>query len=196
MEGVLLMAKNDKKFDFSGYATKANVKCGDGRVILPNAFKDNDGMIVPLVWQHMHNEPSNVLGHALLENRDDGMYAYALFNDTQSGQDAKLLVKHGDIDALSIYANSLVEKSKSVIHGIIPQVSLVLSGQNPGAKIDFVSISHSDGSITDLDDEAIIYTGLTLDVSKEEVVSHADDKVDKGSEDKTVKEVFDSLTEE
>ena len=190
------MAKNDKKFDFSGYATKANVKCGDGRVILPNAFKDNDGMIVPLVWQHMHNEPSNVLGHALLENRDDGMYAYALFNDTQSGQDAKLLVKHGDINALSIYANSLVEKSKSVIHGIIREVSLVLSGQNPGAKIDFVSISHADGSITDLDDEAIIYTGLTLDITKEEVVSHADDKVEKGSEDKTIKEVLETLSED
>lgn len=191
------MKKSDN-FDFGGYATKANLKCADGRVILPNAFKECDGMTVPLVWQHMHNEPSNVLGHALLENRDDGVYAHCRFNESDSGKNGKILVRHGDITSLSVYANDLIEKAKSVMHGVIREVSICLSGQNPGAKIDYVSISHADGSITDLDDEAIIYTGLPLDLVEDNIVTHADNKVEnKGSDDnRTVKEVFNSLTEE
>jgi HK97 family phage prohead protease len=149
--------------DFSGYATKAGIKCSDGRTIMPDAFKHNDGMKVPLVWQHGHNDPGNVLGHAVLEHRSDGVYAYGYFNSTEAGQSAKALVQHGDITALSIYANQLVEKAKSVLHGAIREVSLVLSGANPGALIDNVSFAHSDGEIQTLEDEAIIYTGLTLE---------------------------------
>jgi HK97 family phage prohead protease len=129
--------------DFSGYATKAGLKCSDGRTIMPDAFKENDGQKVPLVWQHGHNEPSNVLGHALLENRNDGVYTYAFFNGTDSARSAKVLVQHGDITALSIYANKLVEKGKSVVHGAIREVSLVLSGANPGAFIDNVALAHA-----------------------------------------------------
>ena len=148
--------------DFSGYATKVGLKCSDGRTIMPNAFEGNDGAKVPLVWQHSHNEPSNVLGHAMLENREDGVYAYGFFNETPAAQQAKALVQHGDISALSIYANNLVEKSKQVMHGVIREVSLVLSGANPGALIDNVTIRHSDGDIDVLDDEAVIYTGEVL----------------------------------
>ena len=178
------------KFDFSGYATKNNLKCADGRTIKPNAFKDNDGQTVPLVWQHVHNTPDNVLGHALLENRDDGVYAYCKFNDTQAGKNAKLLVQHGDITALSIFANNLVQKGANVIHGVIREVSLVLSGANPGALIDNLSIAHSDGSYTDSEEEAIIYTGLEITTDE---IEHADKNQ---NESKTVQEVFDSLTEE
>lgn len=149
--------------DFSGYATKAGLKCSDGRTIMPHAFKAQDGMKVPLVWQHGHNQPANVLGHALLENRDDGVYTYGYFNETDQGKSAKMLVQHGDITALSIYANKLVEKSKQVLHGAIREVSLVLSGANPGALIDNVTLQHADGSTDELDDEVIIYTGLTLE---------------------------------
>lgn len=187
-------------FDFSGYATKNNVKCGDGRVILKDAFKDNDGMTVPLVWQHMHNEPANVLGHTLLENREDGVYTYSTFNDTEAGKNAKLLVQHGDIVALSIYANNLIEKSKVVAHGVIREVSLVLSGANPGALIDNIVMSHGDGSTTEIEDEAIIYSGEQLvlpelepvkEPVKEPVIKHADDS----GGDETVKEVFETLSE-
>jgi hypothetical protein len=182
------------KYDFGGYATKNNLKCTDGRVILKDAFKDNDGATVPLVWQHTHNEPANVLGHALLENREDGVYAYCRLNSSDAGKNAKLLVEHGDITALSIYANDLVEKSKAVAHGVIREVSLVLAGANPGALIDNLSISHSDGSITDLEDEAIIYTGSPLETeSIEEEVKHADEKTDE--DDETVGDVFDTLNE-
>lgn len=149
--------------DFSGYATKAGLKCSDGRTIMPHAFKEQDGISVPLVWQHGHTEPTNVLGHAILENREDGVYCYGYFNDTEAGKNAKKLVEHKDIKALSIYANQLVERSKQVIHGAIREVSLVLSGANPGALIDYVTIAHSDGSFEPMDDEAIIYTGLTLE---------------------------------
>lgn len=148
------------KFDFSGYATRNDLKCSDGRTIRKDAFKDNDGAIVPLVWQHIHNDPGNVLGHALLENRDDGVYAYCKFNDTDAGKNAKMLVQHGDITALSIYANQLKEQAHNVLHGVIREVSLVLAGANPGALIDNLSIAHSDGSSTEIEDEAIIYTGL------------------------------------
>ena len=114
-----------KKFDFSGYATKANLKCADGRIIRKDAFKSNDGQQVPLVWQHVHNDPTNVLGHAVLENRDDGVYAYCKFNDTEKGKTAKVLVEHGDINALSIHANQLKQQGNNVLHGIIREVSLV-----------------------------------------------------------------------
>ena len=142
--------------DFSGYATKAGLKCSDGRTIMPDAFKHMDGTKVPLVWGHVHGEPEKVLGHALLEARSDGMYAYGYFNETPAGVHAKALVKHGDIVALSIFANRLVERSKQVFHGMIREVSLVLSGANPGAYIDNIAIEHSDGEIENLDDEAII----------------------------------------
>lgn len=144
-----------KKFDFSGWATRNNLKCSDGRTILKDAFKDNDGQTVPLVWNHQHNGPFNVLGHALLENRADGVYAYCTFNDTEQGKNAKILVEHGDVSALSIFANQLRERASNVLHGAIKEVSLVLAGANPGAFIDTVALSHGD----DADGEAIIYTG-------------------------------------
>lgn len=150
--------------DFSGYATKAGLKCSDGRIITPEAFKHQDKVTVPLVWQHGHDEPSNVLGHAVLEARPDGMYAYGFFNDTTNGQDAKKLVVHKDIRMLSIYANQLVEKAKTVLHGAIREVSLVLSGANPGAMIDYVRVVHGD-DIDLLEDEAVIYTGLEFEHS-------------------------------
>jgi hypothetical protein len=153
--------------DFSGYATKAGLKCTDGRTITSKAFEHQDGDWVPLVWQHGHDKPDNLLGKARLEHRDDGTYCYAYFNGTRNGQDAKLAVQHGDIVSLSIYANKLVEKSKEVLHGMIREVSLVLSGANPGAKIDFVAIQHSDGELETLEDEAVIFTGLTLVHSEE-----------------------------
>lgn len=148
--------------DFSGYATKTGLKCSDGRTIMPEAFQHMDGMTVPLVWQHGHDEPANVLGHAKLEARKDGVYAYGFFNPTKSAQDAKALVEHKDITRLSIYANQLVEKSKQVFHGVIREVSLVLAGANPGALIDNVRIAHSDGEVEELADEVIIYTGLEI----------------------------------
>lgn len=169
--------------DFSGYATKHNLKCSDGRTIMPDAFAHNDGTTVPLVWQHGHGEPENVLGHATLENRDDGVYAYGYFNATPAGKNAKTLVQHGDITALSIYANQLVERSKNVIHGAIREVSLVLSGANPGALIDNVNLRHSDGDVEVLDDEAVIYTGLTLSHAEKTVTQTPKDS-DAGSETK------------
>ena len=152
------------KADFSGYATKADLTCSDGRIILPNAFKHQDKVKVPLVWQHGHSDPENVIGHAILENRDDGVYTYAFFNKTQKAQHLKEAVEHGDITQMSIWANQLVEKSKRVIHGAIREVSLVLSGANPGALIDNINIQHGEG-LEVLVDEAIIYTGLPLEHS-------------------------------
>lgn len=148
------------EYDFGGWATRANLKCSDGRTIMKDAFKDNDGQTVPLVWNHQHNDPNQVLGHALLMNRDEGVYAYCKFNDTESGKTGKLLVQHGDIDALSIYANHLKEQMSNVIHGNIREVSLVLAGANPGACIDSV-IMHGEES----DDEAIIYTGEPISLA-------------------------------
>lgn len=174
------------KFDFSGYATKNGLKCTDGRVILKDAFAHQDGVTVPLVWQHMHNEPGNVLGHAILENRSDGVYCYGVFNETEAGQQAKELVAHGDISSLSIYANQLKEQAKKVMHGAIREVSLVLSGANPGAVIDNISFAHGDGSFTEDETEAIIYTGLTL--------AHADEEGE--DEEKTVADVFETLNDE
>lgn len=184
-----------KKFDFSGWATRNNLKCSDGRTILKDAFKENDGQTVPLVWNHRHNEPFNVLGHALLENRNDGVYAYCTFNDTESGRNAKLLVDHGDVSALSIYANQLKQQGANVLHGAIREVSLVLAGANPGAFIDSVLV-HGEES----EEEAIIYTGETLSLShsdekKEEIdVSKKEEAEDNKSEDEeTVADVFDTL---
>lgn len=188
--------------DFSGYATKAGLKCSDGRTIMPDAFKHMDKMTVPLVWQHGHNEPTNVLGHTVLESRSDGVYAYGFFNDTSAGQAAKKLVQHGDITMLSIYANQLKERAAQVFHGMIREVSLVLSGANPGAKIDFVSISHGDGFVQDLEDEAIITTGLTLEHSgfdedpDDEDPDDEDDFAHAEDDDLTVQDVYDAMTEE
>ena len=188
-------------YDFSGYATKNDLLCADGRVIRHDAFKDNDGQIVPLVWQHVHDDPMNVIGHALLENRDDGVYAYAKFNDTPSGRHSKKMVQNGDVVSMSIYANRLKQHGSDVVHGVIREVSLVLAGANPGALIDNISFAHADGSFTDVEDEAVIYSGLE-DIS---VINHADeedtDEADKEetmpkNSDKTIKDVFDTLTDE
>lgn len=205
------------KYNFSGWCTRANIKCSDGRTIMKDAFKCNDGEIVPLVWNHQHNDPLNVLGHALLENRDEGVYAYLAFNDTESGQAAKLLVEHGDVKALSIYANQLKQQQGNVHHGAIREVSLVIAGANPGAYIDSI-ISHGEDS----DEEAIIMfveEDTTLSHAeevvsdKEEKLEHADgdnkekegekqtmaDEVKKPegeeSKEETVQEVWDTLSE-
>lgn len=174
------------KPDFSGYATKAGLECSDGLTIMPDAFKHQDKMTVPLVWQHGHNEAANILGHANLENRADGMYSECFFNASPNGQAAKVAVQHGDITMLSIFANNLIKKGKQVFHGAIREVSLVIAGANPGAKIDFVSIAHSDGDIETLDDEAVIYTGLTI--------THADDS-SATADDETVAEVYATLND-
>ena len=147
------------EYDFSGWATRNNIRCSDGRTILKDAFKHNDGQIVPLVWNHDHNDPLNVLGHALLENRDEGVYAYCTFNDTDAGRNAKALVEHGDVTALSIYANQLKQQGSNVLHGAIREVSLVLAGANPGAFIDSI-IRHGEES----DEEAIKKTGEEVGV--------------------------------
>lgn len=149
------------EFDFSGWASRNNLKCGDGRTIRRDAFKDQDGQTVPLVWQHMHDDPDNVLGHATLENRPDGVYAYCKFNNTPKAQNCKELVKNGDVNALSIWANNLKHANgRDVVHGIIREVSLVLSGSNPGALIDNLSLAHSDGTYSEVLDEAIIFNGM------------------------------------
>ena len=173
-----------KKYDFGGYATKIDLKCSDGRVIRKDAFKHMDGTIVPLVWQHMHNDPRNILGNALLQHRDNGVYALCTFNDTDAGKNAKQLVEHKDITSLSIHANQLKQKGSDVLHGVIREVSLVLSGANPGAFIDNVSFQHGDGSLETDDTEAIIFTGEDISTDLEH------------SEDKTVGEIFDTMTEE
>lgn len=185
------------KYDFSGYATKNNVTCSDGRTILENAFIENDGQDVPLVWQHGHTDPENVLGHAKLENRKDGVYAYCELNNSDAGNHARELVRHGDINALSIYANRLSQKGRDVIHGNIVEVSLVLSGANPGALIDNVALEHSDGSVEDDLSEAIIYTDAELEhASKEQGSSDASDEDDEtDADDETLAEVLDSMSE-
>lgn len=175
-------------YDFSGYVTKNDLKCGDGRTIRKNAFKDCDGMTVPLVWQHVHGQIGNVLGHMLLENREDGVYGYGTFNDTEEGRTAKEYVKHKDITALSIYANKLVQRSGDVLHGVIREVSLVLAGANPGAMIDNITIAHGDGSFDTIDDEAIIYTDLDIDYG----MSHSDDE----SSERSAFDVIEEMTDE
>lgn len=159
-------------YDFSGWATRNNIECSDGRTIMKDAFKENDGQKVPLVWNHQHNDPNEVLGHALLENREEGVYAYCKFNDTESGKTAKALVVNGDVDKLSIYANKLKSQMNKVIHGCIREVSLVLAGANPGAYIDSV-VMHGEGA--DAEEEVVIYTDEEINVEME----HSDE----GSED-------------
>ena len=177
------------KYDFSGWATKNNLRCSDGRTILRDAFKHNDGQTVPLVWNHQHNDPLNVLGHALLENRDSGVYAYCKFNETEAGKNAKMLVEHGDVTALSIYANQLKQKGGNVEHGVIREVSLVLAGANPGAFIDSI-LRHGESS----DEEGVIYTGEQIELA------HAEDKKEEekvaDNKERTVQDVVDSMTEE
>ena len=185
----------NKGYDFSGWATKNDILCSDGRTIRKDAFKDNDGKTVPLVWNHSHNDPNNVLGHCVLENRDEGVYTYGTFNDTEQGKNAKSLVEHGDVTALSIWANKLKQNRGDVLHGDIKEVSLVLAGANIGACIDSV-IKHGEES----EEEAVIYSGEDI------VLAHADtttksenkeeDKPMADTKEKTVKDVFDTLTEE
>ena len=221
----------ERKPDFSGYATKNDLKCSDGRTIKSGAFKHQHKVKVPLVWQHQSNDHQNILGHAILEDRTDGVYAYGFFNKTATGKNAKALVQHGDISALSIWANKLKQKAGDVLHGAIREVSLVLTGANPGAFIDYVNLAHSDGE----DDEAIIYTGLPHEHSDlpdsledeedpdedelEDVEENLDEELDdiepsepvvqhkdqgdknmatdtKETDDKTVKDVFETLNEE
>ena len=183
-----------KTFDFSGYATRVDLKCSDGAIIREDAFKHQNGETVPLVWQHLHNGPENILGHAMLEHRKDGVYAYASFNDSKQGLNAKELVRHGDVKALSIYANKLVRRGVDVLHGAIREVSLVLSGANPGAYIDNVVIAHGDSYETS-EDEAIIYTGLSFE-TQAEAIEHADDSKEPDMAEKTVGDIFETLTEE
>ena len=192
----------ENDYDFSGWATRANLKCSDGRTIMKDAFKHNDGKVVPLVWNHQHNDPNEVLGHALLKNMDDGVYAYCKFNDTESGQTAKLLVQHGDVNQLSIYANKLKQQMSNVLHGDIREVSLVLAGANPGAYIDSI-MQHGEES----DEEAVIYTGEDIvlahagcgssstDEKKKKEIEHSKEDTMENQE-KTVKDVVDSMTEE
>ena len=183
------------KYDFSGWATRANLKCSDGRTIMRDAFKQNDGQKVPLVWNHQHDDPNEVLGHALLENREDGVYAYCSLNDTEAGKTAKLLIQHGDISALSIYANQLKQNMSNVVHGNIREVSLVLAGANPGASIQSV-IQHG----ATIEDEAMIYTGEELSIM------HSDDpkppvekpeKTEKNTDEngETIGDIFNTLDE-
>lgn len=188
--------------DFSGYATKAGLKCTDGRVIMPSAFAHQDQVKVPLVWQHGHTDPENVLGHAILEARPDGMYAYGFFNDSAKAKHSAGLLEHGDITMMSIWANDLIERSKRVMHGAIREVSLVLSGANPGAVIESVTIRHSDGLEETLDDEAVIYTGLEFeDVGVEHSsgddteIEHADDGSSDDDDDETISDIYESMNE-
>ena len=200
-------------YDFCGWATKNDLRCADGRVIRHGAFTANDGKRVPLVWNHQHNSPSCVLGHAILENRDDGVFAYGFFNDTQQGQDAKNYVKHGDVEALSIWANNLQQNGSDVLHGVIREVSLVLSGANPGAFIE--SVVHSNEPIDEFEEEGIIYTneGIIIEhnepITTDEVVEesleeirHSDEKEDSKEETKvaeskeeTVQDIVDTMNE-
>lgn len=217
------MVVNENDYDFSGWATRANMRCSDGRTIMKNAFIDNDGANVPLVWNHQHNEPFNVLGHALLKNMDEGVYAYCKFNDSESGKMGKEMVRNGDVNQLSIYANQLKQQGGNVVHGAIREVSLVLAGANPGAYIDSI-MCHGEGS----DEEGIIYTGEDIELAhsedenseEETALAHASDnnadkngegikkedettmtepnekKKEESKKEKTVKDVFDTFTEE
>lgn len=186
-----------EKFDFSGWATKANLKCSDGRVIMKDAFKEQDGTTVPLVWNHQHNAPEDVLGHAVLENRNEGVYAYCKLNDSESGRTARLLIEHGDVNGLSIWANQLKQNMSNVMHGVIREVSLVLAGANPGAYIDSI-MQHGEES----DEEAIIYSGENIELyhaEQEEKKNMPEENMKpetKNKDEKTIAEVFNTLTEE
>ena len=193
----------DGKFDFSGWATRNDLRCSDGRIIRKDAFKHCDGMRVPLVYNHDHTDPTRVIGHALLENRDEGVYAYGSFNDTELGKTTKLMVQHGDITQLSIYANQLQQQGPNVLHGAIREVSLVLAGANPGAYIETVMAHSTDGGYMELEDEAYIYTGEDFELHHSEDPKpeqkpepKKEDKPMADNQEKTVKDVFDSMTEE
>lgn len=188
------------EYDFSGYVTRNDLKCSDGRVIRAGAFADQDGVKVPLVWNHDHKDMSNVIGHVMLKNRDDGVYGYGSFNDTPNGRSARQLVSHGDIEAMSIYANKLKQKGPDVLHGIIREVSLVYAGANPGAYIDSI-ISHEDGS----DEEAIIYPGEQIDICHGSVADEDDEAPkekpkeepkEESQKKRSIKDIIDGLSEE
>ena len=214
------MSKKNRPYDFSGWATVNNVRCSDGRTIRKNAFADNDGEEVPMVFQHLHNDPENILGHALLENHDEGVYCYAWFNNNPKAQAAKEAVANGDIKALSIYANQLVQRGSDVVHGQIREVSLVLTGANKGARIENLNFAHSDGTYDTDDEEALIYTDdqpielfhseededveesdeeLQHEEAVEELVDEETDVEDEDYEEEgfmDIQEVLDSMTEE
>lgn len=206
------------KYDFGGYATKYNIRCADGRTIKPGAFSDCDGMEIPLVYQHVHTNPMNVLGHAMLENREDGVYAYCSFNDTESGRHMKKVVEHGDVKCLSIYANRLKQQGSDVLHGLINEVSVVLKGANPGAMIQNVSFAHADGFEYESEDDVILHSGDPIEcvedeTDPEEEIEHAEkddeeknqngsseDKTDtsnedKSSDDETIGDIIDNMSE-
>ena len=203
------MAKKKESYDFSGWATRFNIKCSDGRTIRKGAFKGDDGVTVPLVWNHGHNDVDNVLGHALLEERDEGVYAYCSFNDTEKGLKAKKLITHGDICALSIYANQLKQNGGDVVHGCIREVSLVLAGANPGAYINNVILHSADGGTTINEEEAEIFNNsegllfpddsndgkeINHSMNKDELdLSHKDKE--ETTDDETIGEIFDSLSD-
>lgn len=191
------------KYDFSGWATRNDLTCSDGRIIKKDAFKHNDGEIVPLVWNHQHNNPDNVLGHAMLENREDGVYAYCEFNDSESGITARKLVEHGDVRSLSIFANQLKESGKNVLHGVIREVSLVLAGANPGAFIESV-IAHGADSETGLiigyDENIMLYHSSDKEdekdkKDKEDTAPDKKENKEDGDDKETIQDVFDSMSE-
>jgi HK97 family phage prohead protease len=184
--------------DFSGWASKYGIRCSDGRTILPGAFEHQDTARVPLVWSHGHTSPDNVIGHVVLEHRDEGPYCYGYFNGTIQGKNSKELVEHGDIAALSVFANSLIERAKQVSHGIIREVSLVLAGANPGALIDNIAVTHGD-NVEIHADEAIIYTGLELEHAEGVATTQSatgDEKPKVEDEDPTIQDVFDTMSPE
>ena len=183
-----------KRWDFSGWATKNDLRCSDGRVIRKDAFKDCDGHTVPLVWNHQHNDPNDILGHARLENREEGVYAYCSFNDSENAKSAKEAVKHGDVAAMSIFANRLKQQGSNVIHGAIREVSLVLAGANPGAFIDSVICHNYDTGYDEETDEAVISTGDKLELFHAEE-SKEEKKTSESNSEETVGDVFNTLTE-
>ena len=184
--------KKKLNYDFSGWATRNDLVCSDGRTIRRDAFAHCDGKKVPLVWNHRHNDPANVLGHALLENRDDGVYAYCAFNDTESGQAAKRLVQHGDVDSLSIYANGLKQQGGNVMHGDIKELSLVIAGANPGAFIDYIDMAHGDGA----EEEVIIGVNEPITLAHADTDEEPDKGKKKDEDGKTIADVFNAMTEE
>ena len=190
------------KYDFTGWATRNDLKCTDGRTIRRDAFKACDGQTVPIVWSHIHDDPDMVLGHAVLENRPEGVYMYGKLNDSPKGRQTKLLIEHGDVVGLSIWANQLKQTGGDVMHGVIREVSIVLAGANPGAFIDNAILAHADG--TEPDDEAIIYTGEPIELmhsDEEEEDPKGDSKMadkknpDVNNDEETVEDVFNSLTD-
>ena len=206
------MPRQNRPYDFCGWATVNNVKCSDGRTIRKNAFAENDGEEVPLVWQHLHNDPENVLGHALLENHDEGVYCYAWFNNNPKAQAAKEAAGNGDIKALSIYANQLVQRGSDVVHGQIREVSMVLTGANKGARIENLNFAHSDGTYDTDDEEALIYTDdqdielfhtdedpeedFEDEEDSEEYEDDLEDEEDEEDGPMDIQDVLDSMTDE